>query len=49
MENKYCPFCGKKTLGFIENCESDSDVVKTSWACQCRNFVLYIYEFIKED
>ena len=48
MKNKYCPICGNYTLEFIEVCESDVDVVKTSWACDCSDVIVYIYEFIKE-
>jgi hypothetical protein len=45
MENKYCPICGKKTLRFIEDCECSDDERKTSWACDCSESVIYIYEF----
>lgn len=50
MKNKYCPFCGKKTLRFIEKCDSNDDEVKTSWTCDCGvNFVLYIYIFVENS
>lgn len=48
MENKHCPFCGNKTLRFIETCDSNSDEVKTSWTCDCEQSngsIIYIYEF----
>lgn len=44
-DTMYCPSCGKKTLEFIEQCESDEGVVKTSWACSCCSNIVYIYEF----
>lgn len=46
--NKYCPFCGNQSLHYIEDCEADADVKKTSWSCECHDFVLYIYDFSKE-
>lgn len=50
MENKYCPFCGRKTLRFIETCYSNRDEIKTSWTCDCSNcsnVVVYIYQLIR--
>lgn len=49
MNNKYCPYCGKKSLRFIEICESDPDTIKTSWTCDCQDIIVYIYKFIDQE
>lgn len=48
MENKYCPFCGKSDMRFIEKCDSDDNEIKTAWTCDCLESdgaIVYIYQF----
>ena len=43
--NRCCPFCGKWTLRLIEEFKPSKYEQKTSWTCDCQDFVLYIHEF----